>query len=43
MYTAGQPQGRVKDYLDWILSPAGQKIVEQTGYIPVPAGQAGGR
>lgn len=36
MYTAGQPEGRVKEYMDWILSPAGQKIIEDQGYAPVP-------
>jgi phosphate transport system substrate-binding protein len=36
VYTLGQPQGAVKAYIDWILSDAGQKIVEQSGYVPVP-------
>jgi phosphate transport system substrate-binding protein len=36
IYTAGEPQGAVKSYLDWILSPAGQKIVEESGYVPLP-------
>jgi phosphate transport system substrate-binding protein len=35
MYTPGEPTPRVKKYLDWILSDAGQKIVEQTGYVPL--------
>jgi phosphate transport system substrate-binding protein len=35
MYTAGEPSPEVKKYLDWILSDAGQKIVEETGYVPV--------
>jgi phosphate transport system substrate-binding protein len=35
MYTAGPPQGVVKEYLDWILSDAGQSIVEQKGYAPI--------
>jgi phosphate transport system substrate-binding protein len=34
MYTAGEPSAEVKKYLDWIMSPAGQKIVEETGYVP---------
>jgi phosphate transport system substrate-binding protein len=34
-YTLGEPEGEVKRYLDWVLSPAGQQIVEQTGYVPV--------
>ena len=36
IYTAGDPEGAVKSYLEWILSPAGQKIVEESGYVPVP-------
>lgn len=39
MYTLGQPEGEIKAYIDWILSPAGQKIVEDSGYIPVKAGK----
>ncbi len=37
MYTLGQPEGEVKAYIDWILSPEGQKIVESSGYVPVKA------
>jgi phosphate transport system substrate-binding protein len=36
MYTPGEPAAHVKDYLAWITSDAGQKIVEQTGYVPLP-------
>jgi len=36
MYTAGEPTPEAKKYLDWIMSDAGQKIVEETGYVPVP-------
>ncbi len=39
MYTLGQPEGEVKEYIDWILSPAGQKVVEKSGYIPVLSGR----
>ena len=35
MYTAGEPTGKVKTYLDWILSQAGQKIILAKGYAPV--------
>lgn len=35
MYTAGQPQGAVKTYLDWILSAEGQAILLEKGYAPV--------
>jgi phosphate transport system substrate-binding protein len=34
-YTNGQPKGLVKDVVDFVLSPAGQKIVRETGYVPV--------
>jgi phosphate transport system substrate-binding protein len=37
IYTLGDPQGVVKDYIDWILSPQGQKIVEDNGYVPLVA------
>ena len=36
MYTPGEPTGAVKKYLDWILSDPGQKLVESTGYVPLP-------
>jgi phosphate transport system substrate-binding protein len=35
MYTAGQPAGATKDYLDWILSDEGQCIIVKKGYAPV--------
>ncbi|MCP3964175.1 MAG: PstS family phosphate ABC transporter substrate-binding protein [bacterium] len=35
MYTAGEPQGAVKAYLDWILSDVGQCIIQDKGYAPV--------
>ncbi len=34
MYTAGQPQGAVKDYMDWILSADGQCVILERGYAP---------
>jgi len=42
MYTLGTPEGAVKAYLDWILSPAGQDIVREIGYVPVPPDQVQG-
>jgi phosphate transport system substrate-binding protein len=39
VYTLGEPQGAVKSYIDWILSDAGQKVVEDSGYVPVPPDQ----
>lgn len=35
-YTAGEPAPYVKAYIDWVMSDAGQKIVETTGYVPLP-------
>ena len=35
MYSAGEPQGKTKAYLDWILSDAGQCIIKEKGYAPV--------
>ncbi len=35
MYTAGDPQGPVKAYLDWILSDEGQGVLQRAGYPPV--------
>jgi phosphate transport system substrate-binding protein len=35
MYTNGNPSGIVKDFIDFILSTAGQKIVKETGYVPI--------
>jgi phosphate transport system substrate-binding protein len=36
MYTPGEPSPAVHKYLDWIHSDAGQKVVEATGYVPLP-------
>lgn len=35
MYTRGEPQGLVKEFVDFVLSPEGQRIVKEVGYIPV--------
>ena len=35
LYTAGEPTSEVKAYIDWILSPEGQKIVEKEGFVPL--------
>jgi phosphate transport system substrate-binding protein len=34
IYTLGEPTGAVKAYLDWIVSPAGQQVVLDLGYVP---------
>jgi phosphate transport system substrate-binding protein len=36
MYTLGDPTGAVKKYIDWVHSADGQKIVVQSGYVPLP-------
>jgi phosphate transport system substrate-binding protein len=35
MYTNGQPQGLLREYLDWILSAQAQQIVAELGFVPV--------
>jgi phosphate transport system substrate-binding protein len=34
VYAIGKPAGAVKEYLQWILSSEGQKIVLELGYVP---------
>lgn len=36
MYTVGEPDGPVKAYLEWVLSSDGQRILEESGYVPLP-------
>ena len=33
--TNGNPSGRIKEFIDYILSPEGQKIVAEAGYVPL--------
>ena len=35
-YTAGSPKGNINKLVNWILSPEGQKVVEEVGYFPLP-------
>lgn len=35
LYTGSAPQGLVKQFVDFCLSPAGQEIVRRTGYVAV--------
>jgi phosphate transport system substrate-binding protein len=35
MYTAGEPTGAIKDYLDWIMQPEAQRIVLELGFVPI--------
>ncbi len=34
-YTNGDPTGTAKDFIDFTTSDAGQKIVEQVGFVPI--------
>ncbi len=35
IYTVGEPTGVIRDYLDWILGPEGQAIVQDLGFVPL--------
>jgi len=35
MYSASQPQGALRAYLDWIEGPHGQTIVQELGFVPL--------
>ncbi len=38
MYTAGEPAGAIKDYLDWILGE-GQALVPELGFVPLQSAE----
>jgi phosphate transport system substrate-binding protein len=35
MYTAGEPEGSIAEYIDWIKGPEGQAIVAELGFVPL--------
>jgi phosphate transport system substrate-binding protein len=35
MYVKNKPTGSMKQYIDWILSDEGQKVVTEVGYFPI--------
>lgn len=35
-YTAGEPTGTSKKFVDWVKSQPGQAVIEQVGYYPLP-------
>jgi phosphate transport system substrate-binding protein len=39
MYTAGEPEGAIAEYLAWIRSPEGQVIVGDLGFVPLGGGE----
>ncbi len=41
LYTLGEPEGRVKEFIEWVLSPAGQNVIERLGYVPLEESHGG--
>jgi phosphate transport system substrate-binding protein len=35
MYLKSEPTGHTKAFIDWILSPSGQNLIEEVGYYPL--------
>jgi phosphate transport system substrate-binding protein len=35
LYTAGEPEGAVRDYIEWIMGPEGQQIVRELDFVPL--------
>jgi phosphate transport system substrate-binding protein len=35
-YTAGEPSGELKKFIDWVRGPEGQKVIVDVGYYPLP-------
>jgi phosphate transport system substrate-binding protein len=35
-YTAGEPTGAIKKFVDWTKGAEGQKVIEDVGYYPLP-------
>jgi phosphate transport system substrate-binding protein len=34
-FTSRTPKGAVKNFIDWVLSPVGQKVIKLSGFIPL--------
>lgn len=34
-YTIAAPRGRIKEYIDWVISPGVQSLIEEAGYYPI--------
>lgn len=41
MYSLGEPNEQTRKYLEWIKSDAAQKILEASGYVPLPKSASG--
>ncbi len=35
LYTSKSPEGKIKEFIDWILTPTGQEVVTKEGYFAV--------
>lgn len=35
LYTPGPASGPAKDFIDWVLSPAGQEVVDEQRFVPI--------
>jgi len=35
LITRGEPSGKVKEFIGFILGEEGQRIVEESGYVPI--------
>ena len=35
LYTAGPASGSASQFIDWVLSPAGQEVVDETFFVPI--------
>jgi phosphate transport system substrate-binding protein len=35
MYTNGEPEGQLANYMEWIFSPQAQEIVTELGFVPI--------
>ena len=38
IYTLGEPRPSVQKYIDWLRSADGQRIVADSGYVPIASG-----
>lgn len=38
-YTIGEPEPRLRHFIDWARSPEGQKVCADVGYYPLPEGK----
>src|SRR5690606_31651570 len=35
LYTPGAPRGATAEFLEWVVSPAGQEVVDEARYVPL--------